>query len=223
MSARRKNLGNSRGDEQQRSRRRQREVFKKVLIVCEGKETEINYFNNFKQELRNNNIKVIPVHLDHTNADGIVNDAIDKMKDPGNPVSIDEGDSVWCVFDSDKNSIEQLGRAIGLANQHKIKIAFSNPCFEVWYLIHFQYSTAPLANCNAVIAKFKDIPELQNYEKTRCIYQSLKALQETAITNADNLITFHKGLNHQQLSKDSDPSTGVHKLVKYLNELKTSY
>lgn len=129
MSARKQSLNNSRGTEHQRGKRKQRTPFKKVLIVCEGKETEIKYFLKFKGELRNENIKVIPVHLDHTDAFGVVDDAIklvEKYQKEGDPIdikeNIKEGDSVWCVFDSDKNSKEQLNKAFETAKKIHLKL-----------------------------------------------------------------------------------------------------
>lgn len=43
--------------------------------------------------------------------------------------------SVWAIFDKDDHEVDE---AFALANEHKIQIAFSNPCFELWPVLHLQ-------------------------------------------------------------------------------------
>ena len=50
--------------------------------------------------------------------------------------SFDKNFSVWAVFDRDSHPCYE--RAIELANQHGIRIAFSNPCIELWALLHME-------------------------------------------------------------------------------------
>ena len=121
--------------ENTRNRKNKRDPYKKLLIVCEGEKTEINYFNHFKPLFYKHKIIVTPFKGKHTNADGVVQDAIDyikREKKEGNPINLSEGDKAWCVFDRDKNSINQLNRAKQLAIKYKIDIIFSN-----LFLIHF--------------------------------------------------------------------------------------
>ena len=48
-----------------------------------------------------------------------------------------EEDIVWVVFDKDDFG-ENYTAAISLANQNRIKVAYSNECFPLWLLLHFQ-------------------------------------------------------------------------------------
>jgi len=41
--------------------------------------------------------------------------------------------SVWAIFDKDDHEVEE---AFALASEHKIWVAFSNPCFELWPILH---------------------------------------------------------------------------------------
>ena len=43
-------------------------------------------------------------------------------------------DEVWCVFDADTHS--KFSQAIHEAAQSGIKVAVSNPCFELWLVLH---------------------------------------------------------------------------------------
>src|SRR5262249_31336287 len=47
-----------------------------------------------------------------------------------------EYDSVWCVFDVDDHPL--LDEAAEMAKKNDIKIALSNPCFELWLLLHLR-------------------------------------------------------------------------------------
>jgi len=51
-------------------------------------------------------------------------------------------DQIWCVFDRDEHP--NIPEAFVLADAHGIRIAFSNPCLEVWFLLHFQDQTAEI-------------------------------------------------------------------------------
>jgi hypothetical protein len=45
-------------------------------------------------------------------------------------------DSVWAVFDVDEHP--NLAEACALASREGIEVGMSNPCFELWALLHFQ-------------------------------------------------------------------------------------
>ncbi len=45
-------------------------------------------------------------------------------------------DEVWCIFDVDDHP--QLAEALLLAREHGIFLAISNPCIELWFLLHFE-------------------------------------------------------------------------------------
>jgi hypothetical protein len=46
----------------------------------------------------------------------------------------------WCVFDVDTHP--HLAEAMRLARKHGINLAISNPCIELWFLLHFSDQTA---------------------------------------------------------------------------------
>ena len=43
-------------------------------------------------------------------------------------------DEVWCMFDFDVHP--QVPEAIELARRNEINMAASNPCVELWFLLH---------------------------------------------------------------------------------------
>lgn len=106
------------------------------LIVTEGTETEVNYFKNIKRIIEssfNNNIIVEKIELDvqgtARSTKVLVNEAIKKR-------SLKAYSEVWVVFDKDDN--QDFDEAISLAKREGLNVAWSNECFELWLLLHFQ-------------------------------------------------------------------------------------
>jgi len=56
-------------------------------------------------------------------------------------------DEIWCVFDHDNHP--DLNAALGLARNAGIKVAFSNPCIELWFILHFQDQRAWISGPDA--------------------------------------------------------------------------
>src|SRR5262249_25450256 len=48
----------------------------------------------------------------------------------------------WCVFDIDEHP--NVGPALDLAGTSGISVAVSNPCIELWFVLHFENQTAVL-------------------------------------------------------------------------------
>jgi RloB-like protein len=67
--------------------------------------------------------------------------------------SIDEEaeiDEFWCVFDVEwPRNHPGLREAIEQAGRNRIRLAVSNPCFELWLILHFQDQSAWLDNDGA--------------------------------------------------------------------------
>lgn len=58
-----------------------------------------------------------------------------------NGEGIESDDQLWALFDQDHhfqaNHVRGTTRAIQEAKSREVKIAVSNPCFEVWLILHF--------------------------------------------------------------------------------------
>ncbi len=70
-------------------------------------------------------------------------------------------DEVWCVFDVDRHT--RLPDAIQQASAVSIDLAISNPCFELWLLIHFRDQWAYIDGDHAQSAVREYMP---GYDKT---------------------------------------------------------
>ena len=56
--------------------------------------------------------------------------------------SFEEHDQTWAVFDRDDHP--RFDEAVRLCEQHGVNVARSNPCFEVWLILHHEDFNKPL-------------------------------------------------------------------------------
>jgi RloB-like protein len=148
------------------------------------------------------------------NTDSLVEEAIRKIAQAAK--SRQRYSDVWCVFDRDSFPLANYARAFQLAENNKIKIAWANEAFELWYLLHYCYLDASISR-----ADYQEKLREQGleYDKAdRTIYETVKPHQERAIKNAARLEKHWNDYGNTSPER-KNPSTSVYKLVEYLNEL----
>ena len=122
-----------------------------LVIVSEGEKTEKKYFSNYRK--RGCGLKIETPNTSKTDPEGLVNYAKRQIYKHG--IEPDEDDEVWCVFDVDENE-DSIQRAVEKAKESEIKIALSNPCFEIWFLLHFELRQTKLS-CSDTVENLKKI------------------------------------------------------------------
>jgi len=171
--------------------------------VCEGEKTEPNYFKKYRAPKL-----IIEVVGAGANTLTVVEKAIRRRDEA---VKKQNGfDQVWCVFDRDSFPAQNFNAALELAERERIMTAYSNEAFELWYLLHLQYTDSAIAR-NLYIEKLKE--HLGRYEKndTR-MFDLLLPYRATAIKNAIRLLGRYDRPNPER----DNPSTTVHILVQEL-------
>jgi hypothetical protein len=195
-----------------------RESYDVVLIVCEGKKTEPEYFEGLKRAYRLSgaNIKVVPG--DGNDPVSIVKYALETYRKADRIF-----DRVFCVFDRDghvnyQQALDLVANS-PLGRKEKLVAITSVPCFEIWVLLHFDFSTAPFMKtgnksaCDNVIDKV--LVHLPEYQKAMMgVFEKLQPHTDRAVTHADRLA------RHNRDTRSDNPETRVHELVKYVRELK---
>ncbi|MCD1259604.1 RloB domain-containing protein [Paenibacillus athensensis] len=193
------------------NRRPKRERF---LIVCEGEKTEPNYFRAFPVKT---DVIDLDIQGEGKNTLSLVKEAVrlqEQAADRGTPYV-----QVWCVFDRDSFSKDQFNEAIALCERKRIRYAFTNEAFELWYLLHFAFVDTALSR-----DQYKDkLSEYlcQEYRKADPgIYALLAELgnQHLAIRWAKELRKFHFHRDGKHDPCMQNPSTTVHELVDILNQ-----
>jgi hypothetical protein len=156
-----------------------------VLIVCEGRETEPNYFHGLRREeyaRRHFSIR-IKRGKGGTRLE-IAQFAVDQKNR-----ALDDYDEVWCVMDVESpKTRDDMRQALDLLKRTNIKSALSNPAIEVWFLAHFEKTGAVFLNCDAVQTRLDAHWQKHfrtAYEKAdQRVYQRLAQLTDQAIDNA---------------------------------------
>jgi hypothetical protein len=189
-----------------------------ILIVCEGRETEPNYFRGLcEEETVRQTFKVVVKKGKGGSGLAVVQQAITEFeKAVGRG---EEFDQVWCVFDVEQaGQREQVIDARTLAERHQIRLALSNPSFECWLLAHFVRTKKVFADCDKVIEvlnkhwrrEFK-----QDYGKNdEQLYARLANRTRTAIDNG-------RKVREQDWASspdivDCNSATEVYRLVEHL-------
>lgn len=201
-----------------RRRAQARAQYEVALIVCEGEKTEPEYLKGLRKVLDLNPANVRIVTADGNDPVSIVREGIATYRsNPG------EFDRVFCVFDRDGHANYQQALNMvansPLGRNGVLKAITSVPCFEIWILLHYAYSSAPVtpsggrsACDNVVAAIHRHLPE---YEKAfGDVFEKIAPMLDVAITHADRLAV------HNRDAGSDNPATRVQELVKYLQSLK---
>lgn len=188
------------------------------LIVCEGKQTEPNYFNGLKQAINKkygNKVEVLIPSID-VKGTGMNTTSLVKYTQRTINHSNKVYGQVWVVFDKDDYNDEQFDSAIKNCDYN---VAWSNPNFEVWLLAHFK-------KVNRYISKDDALQELSKEFQKKELGEYVKNDKNIfdKITNEENLHTAIKNCEYmEELNKDGqasqrNPMTKVYKLVDGLKE-----
>ncbi|MCI0536706.1 MAG: RloB family protein [Verrucomicrobiales bacterium] len=163
----------------------------RVLVICDGAETEPNYFTGLKRRDEVAKKAVLIVRsVEGKNRDN----AIRKLVSSNNP------DETWCIFDTEVPADRaEIDRIEALAAQHSAKVFWSNPAFEVWVLAHFARPGCAFYSCDAVIDEIdKYWQKLFGAEYSKIdkkIFQRLEPHTAKAVENCRWVNEHHHGPN----------------------------
>lgn len=184
-----------------------RDTLPVVLIVCEGKVTEPQYFEGLKRAARNPRvtIRISPQH-------GVPKTLVEvakQWKDVAEKEAKREGDdnlridSVWCVFDVDEHP--GIPEAQQTACDDGIELAVSNPCFELWLLLHFRDSPGMQDRDHIRQLLKHDVPEYDKHVE----FSTYSSGYSQAVTRAERL----DRMADEVRDPGCNPTTGVYRLA----------
>ncbi len=220
MKRRRRGRGGKRtpGEKPLRRRPRHRPEKTRLLIVCEGKETEPNYFRGLREEETvRQRFSVMVQEGKGGSCLAVVQQALaEQEKAAARWRAFDE---VWCVFDVERiGQRHQVMKVRTLAGQHGIRLALSNPSFECWLLAHFVKTSRPFADSAKVIEalnKHWRTAFERDYEKNdEQLYARLRGRTQTAIANARSVRKQDRAFSSEIV--DCNSATAVYVLVERL-------
>lgn len=184
----------------------------RILVVCEGEVTEPEYLQGFARWCRNPLVR-IEISDEHGVPRTLVETA-KRLKAQADRKATQEGDpflrydSVWCVFDVDEHP--HVDQALDMANANEVHVALSNPCFELWLLLHFRESPG-MRHRKAVHQMLTGF--LPGYGK-HLSFEVLEPGYEHAVRRAQRLADEAASANEV----GRNPSTGVYVLTEAIRK-----
>jgi hypothetical protein len=182
-----------------------------ILIVCEGAVTEVQYFRGYERTLRASLVQ-IEVSKEHGAPKTLVRTARNRKIEAEELARQQKDahlqyDEVWCVFDVDEhpgiNDATQMARASG------IELAVSNPCFELWLLLHFREQPGA-QDRHRIQAMLRS--HVREYDKS-IDFEKFRPHCEDAMKRAHSLDRLAVEVNEP----GRNPTTGVYRLLRKIN------
>lgn len=214
MARRKKPDGNKSKRRSLERGQRNRQPQKSILVVCEGQETEPNYFKALCRAKKLRTVKV-DSGTGKTAATQIVERAKSLREERKEKAKVSYKltayDEVWCVFDREhQHENQSFEQSVEAAREHSINLAVSNPAFEYWYLLHFEHTASAFKDGKTLKQYLKK--HLENYDESVDVYALIESHMETAIERAKLVLHNHDAEDGLYLN----PSTHVHKIVEQL-------
>lgn len=118
-----------------------RSISPRLWVFCEGANTEPDWLDWLNQRLRGVSLEIVT-----TPACGVPKTLVARAAEKAREIrrrgkgDMAARDEVWVVFDRDEHP--EIPSALCQARDNGIGVAFSNPCFELWPLLHLGDQTA---------------------------------------------------------------------------------
>jgi RloB-like protein len=190
-------------------RHRVRRDDRRFVIATEDTYAPEQYFSAFKLERMS--LYVVPTRDGRSSAGAVVHrlkEVHDLARRNGELL---EDDQFWVVLDTDRwtqgEHVVGFRRAIKEAEDAGFRVAVTNPCFELWLLLHVADPPATIESVEQLVTALRDA--CGSYSKSRVPIDALMPGVEAAIVRAETLDTGKSGWPQK-------PGTQVHLLVREL-------
>ena len=169
-----------------------------IAFLSEGEVTEPEYVRMLRGHYGIPAGLVKHIKTGKSNPLGIVREAVKRKKDNIRRAAKDEEVLVnewWVLFDTEgsRHPHARIPEALRLAEANDIRVAMSDPSFELWLLLHFRYTTRQYLDADETITDLrKEMPEYRADHK----YPSPARLMEridNALENAERLRRWREG------------------------------
>lgn len=186
---------------------------KRVILIAYEEKTEKEYFKNFDDGKKD--YRIVFANDNHTDPINLIE--VLKTKMERMEINHLNNDKVYCIFDTDTDikKDKEIKKAYSLAQKYGIEIITSNPCIELWFYLHFKYTTGYMTS-NDILKFLKDA--YPQYEKGKNVYDELKSKLPLAINNAKKLEKFHLENGNDVRFLEANSSTMIYKIIEELNK-----
>ena len=188
-----------------------REPRKTLLVFCEGERTEPEYLDVLKRQPSVRDVAAVDLRVETGHGGAVPRTLVSMAINAQRRATQEEGeiDEFWCIFDVEwPTNHPGLKDAVEQARQSGIQLAISNPCFELWLILHFQDHTAWLDNRGASRLR-RRIDGSTGKGLDAAIYMRYTG---DATRRAESLDERHQ--RDGASFPDDNPSSGMHRLIR---------
>ena len=189
---------------------RSRELRRVIRIYSEGSVTEFEYLRHWEKRSRRVVLDWAGVGMTPMSLVNSARDDLTRSRRSARRHGTADFDEIWCVFDVDAHP--HLQQAIVEARQSDISVAVSNPCFELWLVLHCQNQTAHIDR-RPIQKLASSLGLIQGKKIPESAWPILEGHYEDAKQRAMHLDSLHKSNGSPPRS---NPTTDVWQLVDRL-------
>lgn len=180
-----------------------------LVIASEDTHAVQLYFSRFSP--RRVQFRILPTEEGRSSPKALT-DRLDRFRDE---FQIDDDDQLWYCGDLDHwaapSHIGTLTEVLQHCRNCSYQVAISNPCFELWLLLHFSDVPTNVGNCDSVAKQLSMMAD--GYSKLRgCGIEVTTEMVRTAIARAEQLDV---GVGDIPVGS---PSTRIYRILKVLLE-----
>jgi hypothetical protein len=203
-------------------------VFEKIFLLICGEKTERDYFVALKDLFNLRSFAQIEIEATGWTPDTLANNVLECANNDNKVIKIKGKnkrdvrcggfDEYWIVFDRDDYKSQEINKALFLNKRcKKVRVAMSNPCFELWILIHFKDYNAPGSQNDVSEVLKKELMDKLKFKRKRKELPPIKYYHtkyyNDAIVRAKNLVQEHENNDD---GKQILPYTQAHLLTARL-------
>jgi hypothetical protein len=179
-------------------------------VFCEGEKTEPQYLEALKRQPEIRDVAAVDLRIETGHGGAVPLTLVALAIDARGRAVAEEAeiDEFWCVFDVEwPRNHPGLSDAVHRAQENGIHLAITNPCFELWLILHFNDHGAWLDNDSARrLRRGLDGSAGKSLEAVK--YMPLVA---AAARRAAELDTRHQ--KNGAVFPHDNPSSGMHRLI----------
>lgn len=182
-------------------------IRRELLVFTEGERTEEGYVIHWRRAFRDR--VIVTVDEFHGGPLPLVDRAVTAKRAEASEERRGRGrshDEVWCVFDRDEHP--NVPEALEKAAANGIGAALSNPCIELWFILHFGDQTANLGRDEAQ-SRAKSLLGCEKTLTPKALTE-LEGRFEDARTRARQLDEKHLG---DDSPRHANPSSNLWELI----------
>ena len=183
---------------------------RRVVVVAEGATTEPRYLREFDRLFGDRKA----VRLELIKGAGVPRSVVERAVEVSRASKrnrLGGQDSVWAMFDRDEHP--RFDEAKDMAQRNGIRLAISNPCFELWGIYHYQECNAPLDRYECQ-RKLGELCPDYSHEKGKIFDdpEVIRSNYRDAVGRADSTLARRE----EEGDPEGNPSTTVHRLTEHI-------